>query len=100
MAIGPIVYPTLPATTKTSLNITAPTIIKASPGVVGTITVVAAGSGNGAVCDCATTGAAGNANHDSGAAAEGQGTGQGGRDGGRAAAAEIPEPERLPAVRR
>lgn len=62
MAIGPIVYPTLPATTKTSLNITAPTIIKASPGVVGTITVVAPGSGNGAVCDCATTGAAGNAN--------------------------------------
>lgn len=62
MAIGPQIVPVIPATSQSHLNITAPTIVKASPGVVGTITVVAAGSGNGAVCDCATTGAAGNAN--------------------------------------
>jgi hypothetical protein len=58
MAIGPIVYPTIPATSRSLLHITAATIVKASPGVIGTVSVVVAGSGNGALHDCLTTGAA------------------------------------------
>lgn len=41
-----------------TLNITAPTVIKASTGTVGTVSVVVKGTGNGTLNDCATTGAA------------------------------------------
>lgn len=62
MAIGPQVVQTVPNTTQSHLNITAPTIIKPSPGFVGTLTVVAGGSGNGAICDVLVAGNAGDAN--------------------------------------
>jgi len=41
-----------------TLNITAATVIKASAGTIGSISVLVAGSAPGAVHDCATTGAA------------------------------------------
>lgn len=62
MAIGPQVFPSIPATGNSRLNITSPTVIKAAPGFVGTLTVVAAGSTNGAIGDALTTGAVSNAN--------------------------------------
>lgn len=43
-------------------NITAATVIKASPGFVARISVVVAGSAAGTINDCVTTGAAGVAN--------------------------------------
>ena len=43
-------------------NITAATVIKAGPGVIGRINVIAAGSAAGTVNDCATTGAAATSN--------------------------------------
>jgi hypothetical protein len=46
----------------TALDITEPTVVKATPGSVGTLTVVVAGSGPGTVNDCTTTGAAAAAN--------------------------------------
>lgn len=41
-----------------TLNITVPTVVKASAGTVGTVVVVVKGSANGTLNDCATTGAA------------------------------------------
>jgi hypothetical protein len=50
--------------TKSALNITAATVIKATPGRLAKIIIVAPGSGSGAFTfnDCATTGAASAAN--------------------------------------
>lgn len=42
----------------TTLNITAPTVVKAAAGTVGTVSIVVKGTGNGRLNDCATTGAA------------------------------------------
>lgn len=49
--------------TNSSVNITAATAVKASPGVVATICVIVAGSsGNNQINDAATTGAAASSN--------------------------------------
>ena len=62
MAIGPQIVPVIPATSQSALNITSATVIKASRGVVGAVSVVVAGSGAGSINDCKTTGAAAAAN--------------------------------------
>jgi hypothetical protein len=62
MAIGPQVFPSIPATRNSRLNITAATVVKAAPGFVGTVTVVVAGSAHGAIGDALTTGAVSAAN--------------------------------------
>jgi hypothetical protein len=46
----------------TTLNITAATVVKATPGLVFRVSVQVAGTGTGTVNDCATTGAAAAAN--------------------------------------
>lgn len=46
----------------TMLNITAATVLKASPGTMLMVSVVVAGSAPGGVHDCITTGAASSAN--------------------------------------
>jgi hypothetical protein len=43
---------------KTSLTITVATVVKAAPGAVLTVSVLATGSVGGAIYDCATSGAA------------------------------------------
>lgn len=52
----------LPALPQTHLNITAATVVKATPGTVLRFNVVAAGTTVGTINDCATTGAAAAAN--------------------------------------
>lgn len=51
-----------PGGNASKLNITAATVVKASPGTVYKVNVVVAGSAPGTVNDCATTGAAAAAN--------------------------------------
>ena len=46
-----------PGGNNSALNVTAPTVIKATPGTVFTVTVNTAGSTAGLIHDCATTGA-------------------------------------------
>ncbi len=46
-----------PATSQ-EYDITGAALVKATPGIVGSISVLVAGSGTGTVNDCATTGAA------------------------------------------
>ncbi len=51
-----------PQGSESALNITTATIVKTGFGVCATLNVVVAGSGNGTVNDCATTGTAAAAN--------------------------------------
>ena len=46
----------------TALNVTAATTLKATPGLIATVSVVVAGSAAGSVNDCATTGTVAAAN--------------------------------------
>jgi len=47
--------------TETTYNITAPTVVKAGPGIIATVSIVVAGAA-GTINDCATTGEATAAN--------------------------------------
>ena len=51
-----------PGGNASKLNVTAATVIKATPGTVYNVNVIVAGSTAGTVNDCATTGAAAAAN--------------------------------------
>jgi hypothetical protein len=51
-----------PSAGSATLNITAPTVVKASPGRISKVAVIVAGSATGTVNDCLTTGAAAVAN--------------------------------------
>lgn len=62
MAITQPAYIALPYNTKSSLNISASTVVKASRGNIAKVVVLTAGSAAGAIHDCATTGAAAAAN--------------------------------------
>jgi hypothetical protein len=52
----------LPAAPQTHFNITAATVVKATPGTILRFNVVSAGTAAGTINDCATTGAAAAAN--------------------------------------
>jgi hypothetical protein len=52
----------IPQGAKSNKNITAATVIKATPGTLIAFAIIVAGSGDGTVNDCATTGAAATAN--------------------------------------
>lgn len=61
--VGPITAtPGLPGGTSAALDITAATVVKATPGICVKVSVVVAGSSAGTVNDAATTGAAAPAN--------------------------------------
>ena len=62
MAIGPQVFVAQPFARKTKLHITAPTVVKASAGFIGTVAIVAPPSAAGGVYDSATVGAIAAAN--------------------------------------
>lgn len=62
MPQGPFQTVSLGAANKSALNITANTVVKATPGFVVSLSVVVAGSGAGSINDAATVAAAAAAN--------------------------------------
>lgn len=62
MAIGPQGFVSIPVNQKSALGLTSATVIKPSKGFVATVTVVEAGTGDGAVADSASTSGISDAN--------------------------------------
>ena len=63
MAVGtPLLVVAQPFARKTKLNIAAKTVVKATPGFIGTVSIITAPSAAGGVYDAATAGATAAAN--------------------------------------
>lgn len=62
MPQSPIAVQAIPGVNKSALNISAPTVVKAAPGVAISVSILVPGTTSGTINDCVTTGAAADAN--------------------------------------